>query len=82
MVGHSKWLLFRQVAPSRSITLLIWFIHLANKRKKRKISPEHVTRDGISVEFHPIPIFWLQPIFNISVFNRYPIFEKGDISEN
>ncbi len=24
MVGHSKWLLFRQVVPSRSITLLIF----------------------------------------------------------
>ena len=25
MVGHLKWLLFRQVAPSQSITLLMFF---------------------------------------------------------
>ena len=36
MVGHSKWLLFRKVAPSRSITLLIHHV-LDESSKKSKI---------------------------------------------
>ena len=35
MVWRSKWLLFRQVVPSRSITLLIWSISVLKKHLLR-----------------------------------------------